>query len=216
MTSAGTVSAWIYPTSFPNVFNTVVMMNDTSNYFQCFVKSTGKMAWYVSASGPPNIDPGSATLSTNTWYHVVQRFANGAGHATFINGVSDGTSGLSGLSPVTSGSLGIGYDVTGGSLTFAGRIADACVWNSALTNAEVAALAAGMRPYRIQRGNIIAYLPFDGVSSPEPDLSGFANNGTLTGTTNTAGPPLTFFTPRMPIWEIPQLPPTPLMGQIWI
>jgi hypothetical protein len=52
------------------------------------------------------------------------------------------------------------------------------------------------------------------LASPEPDLSGNKNNGTLTGTTNTFGPPILPFTRRWPQFNFFAAPPFTLMPQI--
>lgn len=197
--TATTFSAWIYPTSFANTYNCVAQVNDSIDAFQFFTKSTGKMAWYLGSGA--NIDPGTATLSTGTWYHILQKFDNADQISkTFINGASDGTifSGANIHVQTGTPTLAVGYDALTINRNFPGRIADFAFWNVALTPGEVSALAQGARPLTIRPSNIIAYLPLDGISSPEPDLSGAKNNGTLTGTSNVGGPPLAMFTPRWP------------------
>ena len=80
-----------------------------------------------------------------------------------------------------------------------GLIADVAVWSVILTAGEAAALRAGARPYNIRQAALTGYWPLDGLSSPEPDLSGFSNNGTLNSApTLAAGPPIALFTPRAP------------------
>lgn len=80
----------------------------------------------------------------------------------------------------------------------AGTQADFAFWNVILTAAEWAALGQGARPYQIRETALIGWWPLDGIQSPEPDLSGSAANGTLTGTAKAFGPPLMQFTPRWP------------------
>jgi hypothetical protein len=50
-------------------------------------------------------------------------------------------------------------------------------------------LAAGYRPVDVNSANLQGWWPLSGYSSPEPDISGNANNGTLTGTTQAPMPP---------------------------
>jgi hypothetical protein len=56
-------------------------------------------------------------------------------------------------------------------------------------------------------------LPLDGIQTTEPDLSGFARNGTLTGTSAVAGPPFTQFTPRWP--QFPDVASAPSFQAAW-
>jgi hypothetical protein len=88
-----------------------------------------------------------------------------------------------------------------GSEPFTGAMADFGIWNVALSAAEFSALGKyGARPYTVRAGSLVAYFPLDGLASPEPDLSGFVNNGTLTGTAKAStAPPLMMFTSRWPM-----------------
>jgi hypothetical protein len=211
-----TQMAWIYPTSFPHGYNCIQQINDGgTGAVQMYVKSTGQMAWYINFD---NVDPGSATLSTNAWYNVLHRHAAGGGNLleTFINGVSDGTTTSGGATQaVTGGHYVIGFDNTTAGRNFAGRIARCALWNVTLTNIEVAALATGALPISIRPGNLMLWEELHGLVSPEPDYSGNKNNGILTGTAFAFGPPVMPFTPRWPIttpFTVP--PPFVLMPQI--
>ena len=59
-----------------------------------------------------------------------------------------------------------------------GHIAEAAIWNVALTAAEVTVLAKGVSPLFIRRQNLVAYWPLYGLHSPETDFSG--NNRVMT------------------------------------
>jgi hypothetical protein len=96
-----------------------------------------------------------------------------------------------------------------------GNMADTALWNVVLSATEIAALAKGIRPPQVRPAALIGYWPLDGLQSPEPDLSGNRNNGTLTGTVNAFGPPIRPITPRMRKLQFaPFTVPPPLMGQI--
>jgi hypothetical protein len=215
LSSAVTQMAWIYPTSFPNTYNCIQQINDGgTGAVQMFVKSTGKMAWYMNNS---NLDPGTTTLSTNTWYNVLMRHDNTASATqTFINGASDGNAPSSVVvNAVTGGHYVVGFDNGTSGRIFAGRIAHCALWNINLSNVEVAALAAGVLPGLIRPANLTFWGALDGLASPEPDYSGNKNAGTLTGTAFAFGPPVMPFTPRWPITAPFTVPPVfVLMPQI--
>jgi hypothetical protein len=104
--------------------------------------------------------------------------------------------------------MGFGYDVGTAGRNFPGSLADGAQWNTNLSAAEITALSKGARPYTIRPANLLGWWPLDGLQSPEEELSGAKNNGTLTGTTAAFGPPYMQFTPRWPMGAI--LPtPTP-------
>jgi hypothetical protein len=66
-----------------------------------------------------------------------------------------------------------------------GRIAEAGIWNVALSDREVAALASGVHPARMRPDALVAYWPLWGDDSPELDWhpsGGTRYPMTLTGT----------------------------------
>ena len=77
-----------------------------------------------------------------------------------------------------------------------GRIAEAAIWNVALADAEIAALARGIKPNHIRPGNLVLYCPLWGTHGPEIDLSGNGNDLTLNGTGRANHSPVTLFTPK--------------------
>lgn len=63
-----------------------------------------------------------------------------------------------------------------------GLLAELGVWTVRLSGDEKLALANGISPNQIRRDQLVLYLPLYGAGSPEADLSGNRNNGSLTGT----------------------------------
>ena len=64
---------------------------------------------------------------------------------------------------------------------FTGNLAEIAMWSVTLTDAEIAALATGVRPNRVRPAAVVGYWPLWGVSSPEPDVSGNGYTLTLVG-----------------------------------
>jgi hypothetical protein len=73
------------------------------------------------------------------------------------------------------------------SLWFPGQLANASIWNSALSDDEVVALAAGVSPFKIQPHKLVFFAPYVGVGSVVQDWKG--NNLTITGATTNANTP---------------------------
>jgi hypothetical protein len=157
-------------------------------------------------------------FTSGTWANWIITFNQSTPLQTlYKNGVSKGTNGgsFSGTCtpPILVGNQGSGFS---GSLN--GKMADFTIWNVVLSALEITALANGARPYTIRPSALLCWLPLDGLASPEPDLSGNAKNGTITGTITLAfGPPFAPFTPRWPLGGILPFTPPPafvLMPQI--
>jgi hypothetical protein len=146
----------------------------------------------------------TTTSAANTWTHVALTW-NGTNTRIWINGTNEATGSLggAGLNPGQTGyHWQIGRDFANNGTTFTGRIAECAIWNATLTATEIAGLAKGARAYRIRTPSLQGWWPVDGIQSPEPDLSGKKDSGTVTGTTSSAGPPYMAFTPRWPLGGI--------------
>lgn len=196
------ISIWVNPVSFTPAYTALVSRIDAggNNYYQMFIKSTGKLAYYVHGSGGADslLDPGSHTLSTGTWAPIGLAYDSVNGLATYVNGASDGTAAPHGTVATISAHTEIGNDTNTGGRLLAGSVADCCIWNTNLTAGEFRALSLGVRPYLIRPSAIVGYWPLDGLASPEPDFSGNAFNGILTGTLKANGPPVTLWTRKRP------------------
>lgn len=120
--SAVTYAAWVNPTSFPAAYVSVISRNDGSFNCSLLVKSTGKMACYVSANAQVFFDPGSHTLSTGTWYHLVMTYDSSAGLIGYVNGASDGTAAANGTANTNAISTFIGSDPSTGGRGWNGKI----------------------------------------------------------------------------------------------
>lgn len=123
---------------------------------------------------------GGTTLSTGVWYAIGGRVkgTGGADQQVFLNGSSDGSG--TGKNPWNTGqAFKIGRDGAGN--PFDGRICDAAVWNTNLSDSEMAILAKGVCPLNVRRSSLVGYWPIFGVGSPEADLSGNGANLTVNG-----------------------------------
>lgn len=103
----------------------------------------------------------STGYSAGTWHHACGVFAATNSRAAYIDGGSKGTNATSvtGVGPVDR--FEIGGRVMGGgaskALFMSGAIAEAAIWNGALSDAEAAILAAGFSPLFVKPENLVAY-----------------------------------------------------------
>jgi len=100
------------------------------------------------------------SYTANTWHHAAATFESTTHRRAFIDGVG-GTAETTLRSPTTINSTRIGHTIVSsarGQFTN-GRIAEACIWNVALDDAEIASLADGYRPSLIRPSAIVFYVP---------------------------------------------------------
>jgi hypothetical protein len=214
-----TVSCWANASVFPSGSATVGTLVEhgydgtTEQWFLRYAWTGTQVAldfgMFNTGTGAVNVRWAPVTNSTGTWYHVLGLF-NGSAYAVYSGGVQQNLIASSQALLTSTARCAIGASEQSGTFQrfFNGNIADAAVWNTALSDGEVAALAKGARPYSVRPGSLVGYWPLDGLQSPEPDLSGKANNGTLTGTALVSGPPVMQFTPRWPQFNPAAAAPT--------
>lgn len=159
-------------------------------------------------------------LQPNTWYNFVGSYSTstvahplytGFAHV-FLNGTlcASGGTGTNGALEGQSGNPnicigGIANGATPGICTtanFPGTVAEVAVWNDELSVSQAKSLATVCPlavPFGPSGGKIIGYWPLYAAHSPEPDLSGNVNSGTLTGTTLGNHPPCVPWPPKAPM-----------------
>ena len=120
-----TIEAWVYFNSLSSSYAIFDEYNGGStNSWQLYVSSS-HLNWFNGSTSTTTIT-GSATLSTNTWYHIVA-VRNGTTLKTYVNGVQDGTV-TDSTNYNASASLWIGSQRTGGPVT---------TMNGYITNARI-------------------------------------------------------------------------------
>lgn len=135
---------------------------------------------------------GSTVYTTSNWYHVACVWRNVADREIYVNGASDGTSTTNVGTFNTFDRLYVGarMNLTLGQYV-SGDVADAAVWNAALSLADLASLALGISPLLIKRGYLKHYFPLWGSGSTEVDLVAAG------GLTMSGSPGVSTTTPRL-------------------
>ncbi len=128
-----------------------------------------------NGTGSRSVDTAGG-FSANVWTHCAGVFSSIGinGTTAYINGT--GTTGPVSTSGTPSGvdQTSVGAYEAGGGVFGAlnGLVAEAAVWNVALTAADVASLATGVSPMLVRPDALVAYWPLWGAHSPEADLKG--------------------------------------------
>lgn len=156
-----TMCAWVKPDSFNTGFHGVVSLTDgTNNDAQpaIFSHSTSAPnAWRASFDGTKAFN---TVLTSSSFQHLcIRRTSTGAGGLQgFYNGVQEATTHTATTS-VLEKSWTIGSGRVSGGLPFDGKIAEVAIWDTDLSDAEIAALAKGANPMSIRPGNLVGYAP---------------------------------------------------------
>lgn len=166
ITGALTLCAWVkssgsYGTAVRGIL-TKYQTGTTQRSYALATNSSGQVFFIVSSNGSASVAVTGATAVGTNWRHLscvytpstrLEAFMDGASHATntssIIAAIHSGTAPLA-VGMVSFASLNNCWD---------GLIAEAAVYNAALTAAEIASLAKGMTPDKIRPQNLVFYAP---------------------------------------------------------
>jgi hypothetical protein len=185
-----TMACWFYPTDGTTYQQLMGLHkrsdNGSSNFSGFFLEFNGQSTDYISATtgagAAASTANSTAGATLNAWNHGCAVYASATSRTIYLNG---GNSATNTASRVPSGvdSIAVGHSYWSTRANFLnGRLADAAIWNVALSATEAEALARGVSPLRIRPGNLVAYWPIFGTASPEIDVSRGAYPLTLSGT----------------------------------
>ncbi len=109
--TAMTISGWANASALSNAYSTLAGRIVSGSQFVLYIKSTGKLACYASATGSVSYDgTGSHTLSTSTWYYLAMTYNSSAGLIGYVNAASDGTAAANGALTTTAATFNISKD----------------------------------------------------------------------------------------------------------
>lgn len=175
-----TFALWFNSVASTGTSTMIGLYNSASN-INNYRLETGSAAQILVAfhAGPTGSAQatGVATWTTNTWNHAACKFVtDGVGNcndvSVFLNGANKITNNTSvphatGLNRTSIGRRGTS---TAGSY-MDGRIAEVAIWSMALSDAQIAQLAKGIRPWKIEWASLIGYWPLWGTHTTEIDLA---------------------------------------------
>jgi len=219
-----TIAGWLYPTDVANEQYAAGLYDasDGNSRFS-LVLLGGDAGDPLAAETRVGATERKATTSTgvtvNTWHHGAAVFAAADDRRAYIDGGSKGTEATSviptGIDKTALGRRGAGPAFRG----YSGRIAEVGIWDVALTDAEVAALARGVSPLRIRSSNLLNYYPLMGTVASAPDYGGSSHTPSAVGGSPLLAPPA----PGQPAFGVgpgwggvpPAAPPPPLPAWKW-
>lgn len=132
-----TISMWVYPTTLSGVKAYAGAWAGTGNYLLYSNGTT--LSWSVQNPSGTNATVSMVSASTSTWYHMVGTHSAGSDVIEFyVNGVSQGTTSLTGGARSISGSFFLGSDDLGRFMD--GRLQSGGFWTRVLTSSQVSEL----------------------------------------------------------------------------
>ena len=128
-----TISAWIYPTSFPT-YGTIIDRGSVTGSDEGYLFFIRNDFETISLWDGTPIDADASAISLNTWQHVVVVYSN-ANVYFYVDGVPKGGGAWS-YAPSGSADFYIGA-LDGSSELFDGNIDEVMIWDRALTPSEI-------------------------------------------------------------------------------
>lgn len=186
-----TMAAWAYTDQLDNETFVIgiASSSDANEYFSVSVAIGGIKPVNVSTRGGGTLANIYTTTgaTVNTWHHVCGVFNATDSRSAFIDGGGKATN-TDTATPSNLDRMAIGRLARSAAsfLYWSGSIAEAAIWNAALTDEEVAILAAGYSPLFVRPQNIIFYLPM--IRDDDNDLVGGLNLTATNGPTISAHP----------------------------
>lgn len=163
--------AYVDDTAVVNPAMTLDVLADATTGWEMTTQAAPGLKVQYNGRGVGIFALATTTLITiNTWHHLAASSAAANSHAVWLDGGGKSTSVVN--------VVAAGIDDTLLSLNrrrngyFSGRLAESAVWNAALTDAEIAILAAGYSPLFVRPQSLVAYWPLIGRLSPEHDPVG--------------------------------------------
>jgi hypothetical protein len=112
----------------------------------------------------------SSTYTVDTWQHGCAVFTSNSSRTIYLNGGNDNTNATA-QDSITPNRTSIGVKLGPAAVRYwSGSIAEAAIWNAALTAEEVAVLGSGYSPLLIRPQSLVSYWPLMGRIIGEQDI----------------------------------------------
>ena len=182
-----TFACWCKPTSIAldgNQNYTLMSFDDAGgdNQVLLWMEDNGASNSIIAAVVNSNVivRAQSSQPTAGSWHHACAVFASTTSRSCYVNGANKATGTDSANFPSGLDTTYIGFSTRTSGAHFDGDIAEAAMWDVALTDAEVRSLGlAGVVPTLVRPQSLVSYWPIYGNASPEPDRWKNRNDMTL-------------------------------------
>lgn len=178
-----TLAAWANPNNTTDAHIVLAVLDsgvadpNSDSFYISFTGSAGgdPVQAFTAESGTFSGASTSTSFSAGVWQHACGVFASTTDRSVFLNGAGKGTNAtLRNPSGITRTSIGF-WETSAASFPANASVAEAAIWNAALTDDEVAVLAAGICPLFVRPTKLVGYWPLfgrGGATANEEDWIG--------------------------------------------
>ena len=197
ITSAITVSVWVYWSSDANIISTIISKDSTGSWGSPYASWNMRLRHGTGSWGTDTVEfwaAGSYTTGGNffssssiprdTWTHIVGTY-DGANQKIYINGVLDATDAQTAAIAATSYPLYIGVNSGSVSEDFEGSLANISIYNRALSADEVSQNYEALKPRFVPRITKSGLVGNWDAGDPESYNGGLTCKDTANGTAAT-------------------------------
>ncbi len=139
--TALSVSAWVYPRSYPSSDLSTIVSKDEN--FEFHLDTSGRVNWWWG--GGSNEMTSSGVVPLNTWTHITIVYANGS-QQIYLNGVLAGSHSDTGTLTQNNDPVFIGTDLGFNSRTFDGYIDEVRIFDGSLNSSQVSIVMNDVHP----------------------------------------------------------------------
>ena len=193
-----TFSCWFYlPTGSPSG-RLIGMGGATGNHYSMWLNLSNSKVRIMTQTSSNSLAETTTTWSYDTWHHACGVVAATNNRSVYLDGGGKNTDTGNISNPTcTRTVIGRRGDLFDSAHT--GYIAESAIWNAALSDAEVAALATGIRPLLVRPVSLQVYVPL--IRDADKDIiAGFSF--TASGSPGVVAHPRIILTPPEPqIWS---------------
>lgn len=172
-----TMSIWVYPTNLTvDWMGFFVLANSArTQYYEIRTLSyfDYRPMLYAAGSTTASQTIHSSLMSANTWQHLAAVAVSQSERRFYFNG-SAATPSFTSIGTTTPTLVDVGAGLWAGSRSRYARawIAEAAIWDAALSSAEILSLRDRASPFLVRPGSLVSYWPIVGRTSPERRLIG--------------------------------------------